>query len=267
MKVLDAIKKGFEIASKNLNLVLVVFIFNVVWNWVVIPLTPQAPLGAGAGVTMSPALTLVSILFVLASIFIQGGVLGSIRDSVKEGKLDLGRFAGYGAKFYLRLFCIALIVVLIIGVAAFFATLIVAASAPTKNIVVIALTTILALIIALAGIYLVILLFLSPYISVVEDVGVFQAIRMSIDFVKRLLLKVIGLGALLILIGFGVGLIMGVVAGILSFIVKGKLLQAVMGVINGGINAYLGIFVAGCIVTYYLAMKGGETKEEGPSQV
>lgn len=260
MKIIDAIKRGFEIASKNLNLVLIVFGFNIIWNWAVIPFTPEAPVGVGAGITMTPGLTILSIIFVLISIFIQGGVLGSVKDIIKEGKLELGRFTGYGAKFYLRLLFLALIIVLIIGLIAFLVTLILAASAPTKNAVVIALTSILALIIGAAGLYIAILLFLSPYILVVEDIGIFQAMRMSIDFVKKVFLKILGLGVLLVLIGFGIGLIMGLIAGILSLVIKGKFLQVVTGVISGGVNAYLTILVTSCIVTYYLAMKGKESE-------
>lgn len=265
MKILDAIKKGFDVANNSLKLVLIVFVFNVVWNIGVIPFTPEASIGAGAGVAMSPMLTLISLVFVLASIFIQGGVLGSVRDVVKENKLDLAKFKGYGAKFYIRLLCLALIIILIIAIVAFIATLIIAASAPTKNAAIITITTILALILGGAGVYFVVLLFLSPYILVVEDVGIFEAMRSSIKFVRKVLLKIMGLGTLLVLIGFGIGLIMGIIAGILSLVVKGKFLQLVTGVLNGGVNAYLSILVTGCLVTYYLAIKGSDTKQ-GESQ-
>ena len=257
MKVMDAIKKGFEIASKNLNLVLIVFIFNVVWNLAVIPFSPEA----AAGVTMTPALTILSIIFILASIFVQGGILGSVKDIVKEGKQELGRFVNYGAKFYLRLLCIALIIILIIGVVGFIATLIVATSAPTGNAGLIAFTAIIALVIAGLGLYLMLLLFLSPYILIAEDTGVLKAMRMSIDFVRKIVLKVLGLGALLVLIGLGIGLLMGVVAGILSIIFKGKILQFIMGIISGGVNGYISIVVTSCLMTYYLTMKGAQSKE------
>jgi hypothetical protein len=265
MKILDAIKKGFDIANTSLKLVLVVFIFNLVWNIAVIPFTPEQPIGAGAEVAMSPMLTIISLLFVLASIFVQGGVLGSVRDTVKTSALDLAKFADYGKKFYVRLLCLALIIILIIAIVAFLATLIVAASAPTGNAVMIALTTILALAVGGAGVYLIVLLFLSPYILVVEDLGIFESMRASIDFVKKAILKILGLGLLLVLIGFGIGLIMGIIAGVLSLAVKGKFLQLITGVLNGGVNAYLSIIVTGALLTYYLATKDAQPKEQTPS--
>ncbi len=263
MKVLDAIKNGFDIANSSLKLVLVVFVFNLIWNVIVIPFTPASPMGAGADVAMSPMLTVISLLFVLASIFIQGGVLGTVRDKIKAGILDLGKFADYGKKFYLRLLCLALIIILIIAVVAFLATLIVSAAAPTGNAVIVALTTILALAVGGAGIYFIVLLFLSPYILVVEDVGIFDSMRASINFVKGAILQVLGLGALLILIGFGIGLVMGIIAGILSLAVKGKFLQFITGMLNGGVNAYLSIIVTGALLMFYLAKKGGQP-EGGP---
>ena len=262
MKILEAIKKGFEFAGKNMGLVLIVFIFNLIWNWGVIPFAPETPeIGVGPGVALSPALTILSVIFILVSIFIQGGVLGSIKDALKEGQMQLARFAGYGAKFYLRLLALAIIIISIIGVVGFLATLIVAASAPTGNVAIIAITSIVALIIGAIGVYLVILLFLAPYIAVVEDTGVFQAMRTSIDFVRKILLKIIGLGLMLFLIGLGVGLVMGLIAGLLSLAIKGRFLQVMTGFINGGVNAYLSIVVTSCIIIYYLAMKGGQPKE------
>ncbi|NQT07401.1 MAG: hypothetical protein HQ575_07680 [Candidatus Omnitrophica bacterium] len=263
MKVLDAIKKGFELASKNLNLVFVILAFNLIWNLGTIPFTPETPpAGVGVGAAMSPALAIISIIFVLASIFIQGGVLGAARDIVKTGKLELAKFKDYGAKFYVRLLALALVIVLIIGIIGFLATLIVAASAPTGNAVLIAITTIVALVVGGIGLYLVVLLFLSPYILVVEDISIVQAMKASIDFVRKALLKVVGLGALLVLIGFGVGLIMGIIAGILSLVIKGKFLQVITGVISAGVNGYLSVVVTICLLSYYLAMKSGASSEK-----
>ncbi len=265
MRVVDVIKKGFEIANKNLNLVLVVFIFNLLWNLGVMPFTPETPTGVGPGVTMTPALTFITLIFILASVFVQGGMFGVVKDIVKEGKLELSRFAGYGAKFYFRLLCLGLIIVLIVGVIAFFATLIIAASAPTGSPGMITFTTIIALILFLIGLAIMLLLFLSPYILVVDDTAIFQAMRASVGFVKKFLGKIIGLGALLLLIGFGVGLIMGILAGILSLAITGKVLQVITGIISSGINGYLTVVVTACFITYYLAMKGGEAKETPPS--
>ncbi len=259
MKVMDTIKKGFEIASKNLNLVLVVFIFNLLWNWGVAPFAPEAPEGIGPGVTMSPGLIAVSIIFVLLSIFIQGGVLGSVKDAVKDGKLALNKFAGYGGKFYIRLLSLAIIMMLVVGVIGFLAAIIIAAAAPTANAALVLITTIIALGLVGLGLYAVLLLFMSPYVLVIEDASVMDAIRGSIAFVKKIILKVLALGALLVLIGFGVGVVIGLIAGLLSLIFKGIFLQLISGTISGGVNAFLTVLVTSSLATYYLAMKSTGT--------
>lgn len=261
MKAMEAIKGGFDLASKNIKLVLLVFIFNFIWNMSVIPFTPDAPEVGGMGVAMTPGLTVLSLFFILASIFVQGGVLNSVKDIVKEKKFEMSKFAGYGARFYVRLLSVALIIVLIVGLIGFAAMVIAASSAGTGNAVLVAIGTIATIILVLLGAGVILHLFLTPYILVLEDAKVLQAMRASIDFVKKFMLKVLGLGALLILIGFGVGLIMGVLTGIASIVIKGKLLQVLSGTVNGGVNAYLSIVIASTLVIYYLAMKSTEAKE------
>ena len=44
MGIMDLIKKGFGIGSKNLILVLILFVFNLVWNMVNIAIIPPAAL-------------------------------------------------------------------------------------------------------------------------------------------------------------------------------------------------------------------------------
>ena len=81
----------------------------------------------------------------------------------------------------------------------------------------------LAVAIGGAGIYFVILLSLSPYILVTEDTPIFEAMRTSIAFVRKILLKIIGLGLLLMLVGLGIGLVIGLLSGLVSLIIKGAL--------------------------------------------
>ena len=262
MKVIDAIKKGFEIASKTLAVVLVVFIFNLVWNLVTIPFTPATPLGPAAQTPMSPPLAVLSIIFILLSIFIQGGVLSSMKDAIKEGKAQLDRFAGYGAKFYLRLLGIAVLIGLVIGIAALLATLIAASSAASGNAIIIGITAIIALVVGGLGIYLVVLLSFSPYVLVVKDTGVFETIKASVAFVRKNLLKVVGLGLLLILIGLGIGLIVGVIVGFLSLAIRGRFFQVIVGIISSGVNSYLSIVITASLMSYYLAL----SKTEQPTQ-
>ena len=262
MKAFDAIKKGFEIIPKSIGIILVLFVFNLVWNLLTIPFTPAAPLETGAPAPMPPMLGLISIIFVLLSIFIQGGVLGSVRDAIKEGQAQLDRFTGYGGKFYLRLLGLGILIGLIIFVAAIVATVIASAATATGNGAIIAIAVIVALIIGALGVYLVILLFFSPYILVAEDSRIPAAMKASVTFVRQRLLSVIGLALLLGLIALGVGLIMGAITGVMSIAIGGKVIQVIFGIITSGVNACLSIIITASLLSYYL----GSSQSEGASQ-
>ena len=82
MGMLEAIKRGFGVASKNLALVLVLFVFNLIWNMINLAFMPAGATAAPtAGATTIPAIppeavlsTLaISVLFIFVSIFMQGG--------------------------------------------------------------------------------------------------------------------------------------------------------------------------------------------------
>jgi len=256
MKVVDAVKSGFDAANANLKLVAVIFIFNLIWNIAVIPFTPEAPLTDAADVALPAGLMVISIIFMFASIFIQGGLLGSVRDYVKEKKSDLAAFTQYGAKFYLRLLGLALVIVAVMGLIALVVTLLLAPSVASGNAALIAFATIGAFIISLGAIYLMILLFFAPYMLVLEDKGIVEAIKGSIAFAKKLILKILGLLGLLTLMGIGIGFIMGMIAGALAIPLPGKVTQVITAILSGGVNAYLGVLVASTIVIFYLALKG-----------
>ncbi len=258
MNIMDAIKKGFEIAGKNLNIVLIIFVFLAIGNLVVIPFTPEA--AGGADITMPPVLIAISAILFLVGIFVQGGILGSVTDVVKAGKPDLGKFKGYGMKFYPRLLGLLLVIMVILGLVGFLATFIVAASTATNNAALVILAVIVALVLVLAGLAALLFLFLSPYIAVIDDAGVPQAIKTSVNFVKKAPLKIIGLGLLLILIRAGIGLVIMMIAGMMNFVVKGKVLQAVTALMNAGAYGYISVVMAACLTAYYLASKGAGTK-------
>src|SRR3989338_4513484 len=99
--ILEAVKKGFGIATKSLGLVFVLFIFNLIFNLVSIPLAAKP--GAQPTGQATAGAIIFSVLFILISIFIQGGALGIVRDTIKEGRAKLAGFTSYGLKYYLRL--------------------------------------------------------------------------------------------------------------------------------------------------------------------
>jgi hypothetical protein len=267
MGMLEAIKKGFGVASKNLTLVLVLFVFNLIWNMVNIAVIPPGALPApGADAAAVPAIppqvaltTLVfSVLFVLISIFMQGGSLGVVRDYIKEGKMKLSQFASYGLKYYLRLFGLGLIIILFVLVIAVIAALIVAATAPLNNAIATVIASIVAIAIGLVGIYFVILLVMSPYTMVSDEIGVIEAMKRSMRVVKKSFGKILLLLVLLVLIAIGIGVLVGIVTGLLSVVLPAKAGQVIIGVVNSVFNGYFGIVMMASFMALYMALAGEE---------
>ncbi|MFA5084947.1 MAG: hypothetical protein WC482_01115 [Candidatus Omnitrophota bacterium] len=267
MGMLEAIKKGFGVASKNMALVLVLFVFNLIWNIVSITFMPAGALPApGAGAAVTPevppqtalATLIFSILFILVSIFMQGGSLGVVRDYIKEGKMKLSQFASYGLKYYLRLFGLGLIIILFVILVAVIAALIVAATAPLNNAIATVIASIVAIAIGLVGLYFVILLVMSPYTMVSDEVGIVESMKRSMRVVKKSFGKILLLLILLVLIAIGIGVLLGVTTGLLTLALPAKTGQIIIGVVNSLFNGYFGIVMMASFMALYMALAGQE---------
>ena len=270
MGIIEAIKKGFASASKNLALVAILFIFNAIWALGSIPLINPVSLtapGAATPTPVSPQALGFSILFILISIFMQGGSLGLVRDWLKTGANRLNQFASYGLKYYLRLFLLGLIIILIVLLAAIIAVVLIAATAPLKNIAVTIIAATAAIATGLAALYAIILLLLAPYSLVCDDAGVMAAVKNSMAVVKKSFWKVVLLLILLILISFGVGFLIGLVIGLITAAMPLKAGQAVIGLANSAFNGYLGVAMMAAFMVFYLGLskKNSETPGAAPS--
>lgn len=262
MCTIDAIKKGFAVATKNPALIMILFIFNLIWNMINVAILP-APGAAPAAVTppavppQTAILTfIITVVFVLISIFMQSGSLGLVRDYIKENKMNLGKFASYGLKYYLRLLGVGIIIILIIGIAALIAGLIIAAVASLNNVVATVIATIIAIAVGLAGIYLIIRLVMSPYSIVCDEVGIIAALKNSMNVIHRKYFwKVLLLLVLIVLIAIGIGVLIGVITGLVTVAMPPKAGQILIGVVNSLFNGYLGIVMMAAFLSYYLTLQ------------
>lgn len=267
MGILEAIKKGFGAASKNLTLVLILFIFNLIWNVANISVIPANLLTAPGATPAAPpavppqvAITtfLLSILAMLLSIFMQGGSLGVIRDYIKEGKMKLAQFAPYGLKYYLRLLGLGILIILFILIVALIAGLLIAATMPFKNAVVTVIAAIIAIAIGLAGIYFVLLLVLSPYALVCNESGIITSMKSSINVTKKSFFKIMLLLVVLILIAVGIGVLLGILTGLLTTVLPVRAGQVIIAFVNSLFNGYFGVVMTAAFMVFYLALAGKE---------
>ncbi len=253
MGIIEPVKKGFKVAGQSMNLVLALFVFGLFWSILNIFLTPQLT-APGTQTPTNPATTastiIVGILFVLTSIFIQGGSLGFILEKIKTGNTSFSALLSYGGKCYVRLLLLGLIVALIVGFFVLLAGLAVALLSGNLNI----LGVIIAVIVGAIGIYFAVLLFLSPYAIVASDHGVMDAVKKSVSLVRSNVLSVLGIAIILIAIGFGFGVVLGVLLGLLSVAIKGIASQVIFAVLSSLLNAFLGTVVTAAFMSFYLEL-------------
>lgn len=269
MNIVDAIKKGFGVASRNMLLVIILFVFNLIWNMINIAIMPQGAMpipGAAPAATTPPAVPpqtailalIVSAIFIIISIFMQGGSLGLVKDYIKEGRIKLKSFASYGFKYYLRLLGLGVLIILIVLIIALIAALIIAATTPLNNIIATVIAAIIAIAIGLAGIYFVLLLVMSPYSIICDDAGIIAAMKKSMTAVRKAFWKVLLLLTLLVLIAIGIGVLIGIVTGLLTVVMPAKAGQVVIGIVNSLFNGYLGVVMMAAFMVYYMAISGKE---------
>lgn len=250
MKVMEAIGRGFSISNKNFGLLAILFIFNVIWNLSPIPFVGdmQDP----AKMPISVPIVALSVIFILVNIFIQAGVFGLLKDSIaSEAKAKLGDFAKYGGKFYMRLLGIGLLILLGIALAVLIVGVLFSVGAIVKNVVITIITGVIGVILAVIAAYYIFLLFLSPYVLVIDDSGIIKAMKNSMKFVKKNIWKISGLSTLLVLIGLGMGFIVGIISGILSLLIKGMAFQVVTSVITGAVSSYITVIISAALMLYY----------------
>jgi hypothetical protein len=261
MDIFGSVKKGFGVATKSMGLIIVLFVFNLLGSVASLPFAAVAP-----GATPSPQLTagamIFSVVFILISIFIQGGTLGLVRDVIKEGKMKLASLAQYGVKYYLRLLGLGVLIVLIIAVVALVAGLLIAVTAPINNPVVTTIAVVAAILIAVAmGILFLIPFTLSPYAIVCDEMGVVDSMKKALETARKPMVRVAVLLALiivLVLIALAVGFIVGFLVGLVTAFVPAGIGRSIMMVATSAINGYLGVVITASFMAFYLSATKGE---------
>ena len=248
MSIGEPLKKGLSVATGSFPLLLVLFVFGLAWNLINIFYTPLTQ-NPAAG-TSAPVIA-IGVVFILLSIYVQAGSFGYVRDRIKSGAASLGSFGQGGAKYYLRMLGIGIIVALVVGLFVVAAALIMAGLGRRSDQQAL-IGMWLAIVVAAIGIYVMMLMFLAPYVAVTDEQKVLASIKKSIAFVRQNLLNVIVLGLILVVIGFVVGLALGALFALLTAAVKGTPGDVIFAVISSFINSFLGLWVTGCFMTFYL---------------
>lgn len=250
MTVVESIKKGFAVATKSWDLVLVLFAFGASWNVMNLLLSQRFQ---NPTVGQSVMLVVLAVAFILISVYMQAGSMGYVRDRVKAGQANLGVFASTGGKYYLRFLAVGAVVSVTAGIFVLIAALVMGFLGQTLPVVAIPV----AVVAFLAGLYFIVMMFLAPYIVVCKEEKAIPAIKQSMDFVKKNILSILGLSAILVAIGFILGVALGALFALITLGLQGTISQVLFAVLSSLVNSFLGVIVSGAFMGFYLGRSQG----------
>jgi len=251
MGIIEAVKKGFALSIKQVNLIVLFFIVNAVMGLVGLPFAN--PENAGQPPVVAASLG-ISLVFFLIFVFLQGGALGILRDVHKQGTASFSNFAPYGKKFYLRILglfllyiLIALVIVLLLALAGS-GILAVADNAFMRGLI-----AAVAIVVMFAAI---VELIFPIYIIVCEDAGVIDALKKGLKLSWDNFWKVLGLFLVLAIIAIIIGLVVGLITGLVTFPLPFTVGQVILTVVNSLVQSYIAILMWVAFMGYYLGLKG-----------
>ncbi len=258
MAIGESIKKGFSVTKSSWGLVGIFFAYGALTNILNLQLSERLRNNQGDSQAGGAALMIggtISILTLLFGIFLQAGSIGYVRDKIKQGTASLSNFPAYGKRYYLRLLAFGVIVSLIILVIALIGTALITLMPESMKLV----GAIITILVAVIGLYLIVLMFLAPYVIVNEDEKTIPAVKRSTWLVQRHILSVLGIGLILIAVGFLLGLLSGIILGVVSAALRNSTVAPyITSVFSAFVNSFLGVFMTATYFTLYLRLKASE---------
>ncbi len=257
MGPVSAIKKGFEVAGKNWGLIVVLFLLNFFSGVMGGPLKAVQE-DASIGMIFLGIATV--IFFLLLSVFIQAGLLGCIKEAIKDGQTKIGNMVALGKKYFLRLLGLTLLIGLIVVLLAIFSGGgLLLLRGDGGGIFLRSVGMFISILFGVLAICAAIALFYSPYILVVDDCPVIGSMRKSIDFIKRFLGKALGTVVVVLLAIIVASIVLAVLLIPLAFLTGSSeepsgLFQFIGNILGGGLNAYLGIIGMAAFMSLYMGL-------------
>ena len=265
MGVLNALKSGFSIAAKSLKLWGVLVVINVILFILAIIamvaiMGPTMANNANAATPPQPtgsqiiSMMIVVIIGVIIQLFINAGIVGSLRDMVKTGSAKLGDFLKSANKYFVRFTLFSLLmfaVVIVFGILAAVLIGLIASLAKGAAIV----STMLGIILGIVGLIGLIILglygSLVPVIIVSDESKVFGSISNAAKLLKKKFWVTLGLALIY--------WVMFLLLAFLNYIANLGGVAAVSIVSQIGVslvNIFLSLAFIGSFIKYYLAGTG-----------
>jgi len=253
MGIFQAVGRGFSASIKFISVIIIFFVFNFLIGLAMLPFVGPE----NAGKPQATAVTIVlSIISVLVFIFLQGGVLGLIKDLLKNNSFSLSDFAANGKKYYVKIMglLIAILVVafIMIIILALISSAVLAISNTTFTR---ALLTAIIIVISLVA---VVLLLFPIYIIILEERGPVAALKKGIRLGMKYFWKVLGLFLALLIFAFLIAFVVGILTALISGALPVKVGQIIILFVNSLLQSYLSIVMMIAFMAYYLGLSPQE---------
>ncbi|MDP8298323.1 MAG: hypothetical protein P9L88_00225 [Candidatus Tantalella remota] len=262
MGIFEAVKKGFALTSKLLNVVLVFFIFNVVIGLISLPLANPERVGDPGIVAVS---IISSILFFLIFIFLQGGALGLVRDQIKTAMASMAQFTNYGKKYYVRILGLLLLYILIaVGIVLVLSLISAGLLLLGDNI---ATRSIVATLITIVAVAVITLLVYPIYSIIVDDLGAIASLKKGLAMAKANFWRTLGLFAAMLIISLLISLVIGFIIGLVTVPLPINISQVIIAIVNAAVQSYIPIVMMVAFMSFYMSITGGApvSQQEGSS--
>ncbi len=249
MSVFEAIKKGFVLSAKLLNVVLVFFVFNVVIGLISLPLANPDKAG-NPGIAVISIVS--SILFFFIFIFLQGGALGLVKDQIKTGTASMSEFNSYGKKYYVKILGLLLLFILIaVGVVLLLSLVSAGLLLLGDNLVT---RSIVATIVTVAAVTIITFLIYPIDSVVVDDVGPLEALRRGIGISKANFWRTLGLFVVMLLASLLISLVVGFIVGLTAVPLPADITRIVVAIVNAAVQAYIPIVMMMAFMNFYISI-------------
>lgn len=258
---MESVKKGLAMMVSSLPVVAIFFAYGVASNFISGSLSTRLNQTGGGTGPLFYASLLVSFAFVIVGLFLQAGALGYFKEKATRGTAGVGLLVGEGKRYFGRLFVFGLVLMAIVAISAVGA---VVSNQVLPRPAAMAVSGLLVVV----SLYFVMIWFLTPYAVVVHEQKLKEAMSTSFSLMKKHFLGIVGIGLILVVIGFLVGFLFGLVSGLIGAVAnRGAALQTpgtpavpqvVMTVFGSLVNAVLGVMMTATYMHYYLKISRKE---------
>ncbi|KJJ84378.1 membrane protein [Candidatus Omnitrophus magneticus] len=249
MGIFQAVKQGFCKSFKLGGVIGIFLFFNLIIGLLSLPLTD--PANAGNPVMLWASVGM-SLIFFVIFVFLQGGAMGIVKDEMKTGVINLGKFLSYGAKYYLRILGLLLLYILIaIGVVLILALISAGVLLLGDNVFT---RSIVAVIVTITAVVSITLLIYPIYTIVVDDMGPIAAFRRGILVAWRNFARTLGVFMLMLLISVGISLLIGFIAGLATVPMGEMGGRIVLAVVNAVVQSYIPLVMMISLMSFYMSL-------------